>query len=193
MTDLPHDNLPDPHDLYTPQEAFNPHDDAPTPTLVLPHSAEFTALSDALSTKDWGQVLQAEKRLWVAHGLTREGVAQLATHGVAAVIDLAPADALAFDMAVAVREAGLAYHTVPVRDINDLKQTVIMRFDRALMAHADDLVLLHGITADDAGAVVALRAGWLRGRKMDTALARGQAAGLDRLYDTVYQRLLVPR
>lgn len=193
MTHLPHDNLPNLHNPNAPQEAFNPHDDAPTPTWVLPHSAEFTALSDTLAANAWGQVLQAEKRLWVAHGLTREGVAQLPAHGVAAMIDLAPADAVAFDVAAAARKAGLAYHAVPVRDIDDLKQLVIMRFDRALMAHTDDLVMLHGVTADEAGAVVALRAGWLRGRKMDTALARGQAAGLDKLYDTVYQRLLVPR
>ena len=40
---------------------------------------------------------------------------------------------------------------------------------------------------------MALRAGWLRGRKMDTAMERGRSHGLTKLEDEVYKRLLVPR
>ena len=40
---------------------------------------------------------------------------------------------------------------------------------------------------------MALRAGWLRGRKMDTAMERGKQHGLTGLEEEVRMRLLVPR
>ena len=100
---------------------------------------------------------------------------------------------LSFDEAAAVKRAGMYYEQLPISGAADLKQLKVLAFDNILRQYHGKKVALHCGSGNRVGAVTALRAGWLRGRKMDTAMARGRSHGLSKLEDEVYNRLLVPR
>ena len=129
----------------------------------------------------------------VCGALDNDKVQALAEAGVELVINLQPEEELTFDEAAAVRDAGMAYAALPIKDENDLKQLVILEFDKILRQYHNKKMALHCKSGNRVGAAMALRAGWLRGRKMDTALERGQQHGLQGLQEVVHQRLLVPR
>lgn len=92
------------------------------------------------------------------------------------------------------------YSHIPIINKDDLKQLTIMNFDKALRMYHGQMTLLMATNINFIGAAVALRAGWLRGRKMDTAIERGKAHGLAMDNDDGFDwenetkmRLLVPR
>lgn len=93
-------------------------------------------------------------------------------------------------------QADITLTCIPLVSADALKQVNIMAYDKALRVHHGKTALLIADTVDMVGAAVALRAGWLRGRKMDTCLERGRAHGLCQgsvLEQEVTMRLLVPR
>ena len=129
----------------------------------------------------------------VCGALNEEKVAALAAAGVELVLNLQPDDELNFDERAAVECAGMYYEQLPISGANDLKQLNILAFDNILRQYHGKKTVLHCGSGNRAGAAVALRAGWLRGRKMDTALERGRSHGLTKLEEEVHNRLLVPR
>lgn len=129
----------------------------------------------------------------VCGALDKAKVAALAKAGVELVINLQADEELEFDEAEAVKQAGMAYEHLPIDGAEDLKQLKILAFDNILRQHPGKKIVMHCGSGNRAGAAVALRAGWLRGRKMDTAMERGRNHGLTSLEEEVYNRLLVPR
>ncbi len=129
----------------------------------------------------------------VCGALNDEKVVALAKAGFEVVINLQPDEELCFDESAAVERAGLHYAHLPIHDANDLKQLKILAFDNILRQYHGKKVAIHCWSGNRVGAAIALRAGWLRGRKMDTAMERGRSHGLTKLEDEVYKRLLVPR
>lgn len=129
----------------------------------------------------------------VCGALDEEKVAALAKAGIDVVINLQPDEELSFDEAAAVERAGMGYEHLPISGAADLKQLKILAFDNILRQHHGKKIAVHCGSGNRVGAAIALRAGWLRGRKMDTAMERGRSHGLTKLEDEVFKRLLVPR
>lgn len=129
----------------------------------------------------------------VCGALDEEKVAALAKAGVELVVNLQPDDELSFDESAAVERAGMHYEHLPISGAADLKQLKILAFDNILRQHHGKKIAVHCGSGNRVGAAIALRAGWLRGRKMDTAMERGRSHGLTKLEDEVFKRLLVPR
>ncbi|WP_299187513.1 sulfur transferase domain-containing protein [uncultured Psychrobacter sp.] len=129
----------------------------------------------------------------VCGALDESKVKALAVAGVELVINLQPDDELSFDESEAVTRAGMYYEQLPISGAQDLKQLNILAFDNILRQYHGKKTALHCGSGNRAGAAIALRAGWLRGRKMDTAMARGRSHGLAGLEQEVHNRLLVPR
>ena len=117
----------------------------------------------------------------------------LAKAGVELVINLQTDEELEFDEAAAVKHAGMAYEHLPINGSADLKQLNILAFDKILRQYHGKKIAMHCATGNRAGAAMALRAGWLRGRKMDTAMDSGRTHGLTILEEEVRNRFLVPR
>lgn len=134
-----------------------------------------------------------DKQTIVCGALDKDKVAALAKAGVELVINLQADEELEFDEAEAVKQAGMAYEHLPISGAKDLKQLNILAFDNILRQHHGKKTVMHCGSGNRAGAAMALRAGWLRGRKMDTAMERGYSHGLTSLADEVHNRLLVPR
>ncbi len=129
----------------------------------------------------------------VAGALDADKVARLAESGVDVVFNLQPEEELEFAEAEAVEANGMTYEHLPIGDANDLKQVNLLNFDRILRQHQGKTMLIHCKSGNRVGACMALRAGWLRGRKMDTAIEQGKEHGLTGLEDEVFNRLLVTR
>lgn len=129
----------------------------------------------------------------VCGALDEAKVKALANAGVELVINLQPDDELSFDESDAVKRAGMYYEQLPISGAKDLKQLNILAFDNILRQYHGKKVALHCGSGNRAGAAIALRAGWLRGRKMETAMERGRSHGLAGLEQEVHNRLLVPR
>lgn len=129
----------------------------------------------------------------VCGALDNDKVIALAKAGVELVINLQADEELKFDEAAAVEQAGMYYQQLPIRGAVDLKQLKILAFDNILRQYHGKKVVMHCGTGNRAGAAMALRAGWLRGRKMETAMERGHSHGLTSLEQEVHNRLLVPR
>ena len=134
-----------------------------------------------------------EEQTIVCGALDEEKVAALATAGVDVVINFQPDDELSFDEAAKVTKAGMAYEQLPISGADDLKQIKMLAFDGLLRQYHGKKVALHCKSGNRAGAAIALRAGWLRGRKIETAMERGRSHGLTTLEQEVHNRLLVPR
>ena len=145
-------------------------------------------LTDALQP-----YFRPDEQTIVCGALDEEKIAALVQAGVELVINLQPDDELAFDEATAVTQAGMAYEHLPIKGADDLKQLTILAFDNILRQHHGKKTVMHCGSGNRAGAAMALRAGWLRGRKMDTAMERGRSHGLTSLEQEVHNRLLVPR
>ena len=130
----------------------------------------------------------------VCSALNEAKVVALADAGVELVINLQPDAELEFDEAVAVKQAGMHYEQLPIADADDLKQLNILAFDNLLRQYHGKKIAMHCKSGSRVGAAMALRAGWLRGRKIETAMARGYSHGLTAMFEEeVHNRLLVPR
>lgn len=129
----------------------------------------------------------------VTGALDAKKVACLTKANVQVVLNLQPNDELLFDEAASVLAHGMDYVHLPIAGADDLKQVNLLAFDRVMREHQGKTILMHCKSGNRVGACMALRAGWLRGRKMDTAMAQGFAYGLQGLEEEVRNRLLVPR
>lgn len=175
------------------------------PSSMAVHDAEAdTANNDSLtedSLPDNGVNLAAifepyfrpDDNTIVCGALDDEKVAALAEAGVELVINLQPDSELSFDESAAVQRAGMRYEHLPINGAEDLKQLNILAFDNILRQSHGIKTAVHCGSGNRVGAAIALRAGWLRGRKMDTAMERGRSHGLTSLEQEVHNRLLVPR
>ena len=129
----------------------------------------------------------------VTGALSKEKIAAIAAAGIEHVINLQPADEMDFDEQAEVEAHGMTYSHLPISGADDLKQVNMLEFDKILRQQHGRRVLMHCKSGNRVGACVALRQGWLRGRKMDTAMQRGREHGLTGLEQEVHNRLLVPR
>ena len=129
----------------------------------------------------------------VCGALDDKKVQALAKAGVELVINLQLQGELSFDEAAAVQQAGMAYEHLPISGAEDLKQLKILAFDKLLRQYHGKKIAMHCGSGNRVGAAMALRSGWLRGRKMDTAMQHGFDHGLTSLEQEARNRLLVPR
>lgn len=88
-----------------------------------------------------------------------------------------------------VNELGLNYHRVPIGSPDDLDREAVESFDRILAEIGDDPALMHCASGNRIGALFALRAGWLQGKDIDTAIEIGREHGLTALEDHVRRAL----
>lgn len=153
-----------------------------------------SAVDNGINLEDiFEPYFRPEENTIVCGALDEAKVAALAAAGVELVLNLQPDDELSFDERAAVEGSGMAYEQLPISGVNDLKQLKILAFDNILRQHHGKKIAMHCGSGNRAGAVMALRAGWLRGRKIDTAMERGRSYGLTKLAEEVHNRLLVPR
>lgn len=121
--------------------------------------------------------------------LTVADIARVRNAGVRHVIDLTPDDETPdFDEATAVLAAGMSYSNLPLRGAGDLTRENVWAFD-ALVRAADRPVLVHCASGNRVGAMAALRAAWVDGRKVDEAIAIGRTWGLKGLEGAVRSKL----
>ncbi|WP_227514244.1 beta-lactamase hydrolase domain-containing protein [Psychrobacter urativorans] len=146
------------------------------------------ALADALVP-----YFRPDAQTIVCGALDKDKVAALAAAGVELVINLQPDEELSFDEATAVKKTGMQYEQLSISGADDLKQLKILAFDNLLRQYHGKKIAMHCKSGNRVGAASALRAGWLRGRKIETAMERGYSHGLTGLEQEVHNRLLVPR
>jgi len=111
--------------------------------------------------------------------------------GVKHVINLRPpSETPDTNEAAIVTKAGMAYYNVPISGTADMTLENVKLVDKLLGQIGDESVLLHCSSGNRAGAVMALRAAWLKGVSNDEAIAIGKRWGLTRLQSRV-ERLLM--
>lgn len=121
-------------------------------------------------------------------------VAVVAKAGIRHVINLRPdSETPEFDEAAALRDAGLQYHSLPIRGAQDLTVENVARFDRLITEVGEQATLIHCSSSNRVGAMQALRAAWIQGRSTDIALAEGRRWGLKGLEAEVRDRLAAAR
>lgn len=149
-------------------------------------------MSDLTELSYLPNFLQPNANTIVTGDFVEADVAAIQSAGVEHVINFLADDEMTFDEKAAFESAGIAYTHLPIASEDDLRQVTMMAFDKTLRQYHGKKTLMHCKTGNRVGAAVALRAGWLRGRKMDTALAQGKAHGLTGWEAQVNKRLLVP-
>lgn len=121
-------------------------------------------------------------------------VAVVAEAGIRHVINLRPdSETPEFNDVAAVRDAGLQYHSLPIRGAQDLTVENVARFDRLITEVGEQATLIHCSSSNRVGAMQALRAAWIQGRSTDIALAEGRRWGLKGLEAEVRDRLAAAR
>jgi len=111
--------------------------------------------------------------------------------GVKHVINLRPpAETPNLNEAALVTKAGMSYYNVPIAGMRDLTRDNVVLIDKLLQKIGDESTLLHCSSSNRVGAVMALRAGWLKGASFDKAIAIGKQWGLTRMQPGVEQLLL---
>ena len=114
----------------------------------------------------------------------------LAKAGIRNVINLRPASETPdFDEANAVRAAGMNYESLPIASADDLNRANVDRFDALLKKQEGTPSLVHCASSNRVGALMALRAGWIKGQSVDEAVAVGKQWGLASLEPVVREKL----
>jgi uncharacterized protein (TIGR01244 family) len=109
----------------------------------------------------------------------------LARAGVRTVVNLRPDDEMPDrNEAEEVREAGLTYVHIPVRDASDLTPQAARQLQDVLIGSPVS-VLVHCATGNRAGALIALGDAWFGSRNIENALALGRDAGMQTLEPSV--------
>ena len=116
--------------------------------------------------------------------------------GLSAVIKLIDCDPATYKTPDVTRSESAELHTyeLPITEIDDLSQLNIMRLDELLRRYIAHSKVL--ITGDDPQLIVsslALRLGWLRGRRIDKCVELAQKHGVESMRQELFNRLLVPR
>ena len=167
-------------------------------TLEAANSEKVASYIEADNGIDLALVLEPyhrpDKQTIVCGKLNDKKVLALAQAGVELIINLQADSELEFDEAIAVQQAGMTYEHLPIDGVEALKQVNVLAFDKILRQYHGKKTVIHCGIGSRVGAVVALRAGWLRGRKIETAMARGFSHGLTTVLEQeTHNRLLVPR
>jgi len=125
---------------------------------------------------------------------TAEQIAEAATGGFRTVINLRGPDEPGYEWEqAAVERSGMRYVHIPVAGAAGLTRENVERLDATLRAAIDEgPVLLHCASGNRIGAMLALRAAWLRGTDPAEALRVGRAAGLTKLEAEVRALLGLP-
>ena len=114
----------------------------------------------------------------------------MAKAGIRNVINLRPASETPdFDEANAVRAAGMNYESLPIASADDLNRANVDRFDALLKKQEGTPSLVHCASSNRVGALMALRAGWIKGQSVDEAVAVGKQWGLASLEPVVREKL----
>ncbi len=192
MTMTESNNLSLPNSLVN-QDLVDQNLSDQTANRLAEQSSELTKDNGINLAKALNPYFRPDANTVVCGALDNDKVSALAKAGVELVINLQASDELDFDEEQAVQQAGMAYEHLPIQGAADLKQLNILAFDKLLRQYHGKKIAMHCATGNRAGAAMALRAGWLRGRKMDTAMDSGRTHGLTILEEEVRNRLLVPR
>lgn len=146
-----------------------------------PGNGEMPALKN-LSQPDPGH--------YAAGAVSLADVEALAKAGIRNVINLRPASETPdFDEASAIQAAGMNYESLPIASADDLNRTNVARFDALLKKQEGSPSLVHCASSNRVGALMALRAGWIKGQSTDEAIAVGKQWGLASLEPVVRQKL----
>jgi len=95
----------------------------------------------------------------------------------------------AWDEGRLVESLGMQYHRVPIGGPDDLNIAAVNAFDLILAKIGNQAALLHCASGNRIGALYALRAGWVEGKDIETAVAIGKAHGLRGLEAQVREKL----
>ena len=145
---------------------------------------------DAKALTSLPNVAHPAANLVTSGRLQAKDIALVANAGIRHVIDLTvDSETPDFDEAVAVRNAGMQYHNLPIRGAEDLTADNAARFDQLIVAVGAAPTLIHCSSSNRVGALAALRAAWIQGQPVEEALAEGRRWGLKALEPAVRERL----
>ena len=162
----------------------------PEPETTRPSAGQISPTIESLELTEFSQNIY-----WVLINQLPEPEA-LADAGLSAVIKLNPCDAATYKTPEVTRSESAELHTyeLPITQIEDLSQLNIMRLDELLRLYIAHSKVL--ITGEDPQLIVsslALRLGWLRGRRIDKCVELAQKHGVESMRQELFNRLLVPR
>ncbi len=142
-------------------------------------------LQNCVEIKNLKGPLPLELVVYSAAQPAPEQFAELATCGVATVVNLRPtAEMAGIDEAQLVQSQGMAYVHIPVADKADLTLVNARRLAAAFEDNSPPF-LVHCAGGNRVGALLALKAFMVDGWMTDKALELGKLAGLSELSDLV--------
>lgn len=161
------------------------------PETTEPSTAESSqATADSLGITEFSQNIY-----WVLSDQLPSTEA-LAEAGLSAVIKLTDCKAANYKTPKVARSESVELHTyeLPITEIDDLSQLNIMRLDELLRRYiAHSKVLITGDDPELIASSLALRLGWLRGRRIDKCVELAEQHGVTTMRQELFNRLLVPR
>ena len=115
-----------------------------------------------------------------------ESFSAFAAAGVKHVINFRPpTETPNMNEAAIVTRAGMAYYNVPISGGADLTRDKGVLVDKILSQIGDEPALLHCSSGNRVGAIMTLRAAWLKGASKAEAIAIGKSWGLTRMQPVV--------
>ncbi len=131
-------------------------------------------------------VTRINDTLYTAGQPSEEQLRQLSAEGFRRIVDLRPsAEDHGFDEPSAAAAAGIEYLSLAVASEADLTLANVRTLDQWLAEPDQPRTLIHCGSSNRAGAILALRAGWLHGVSAPDALDIGRAGGLTGLEPAV--------
>ncbi|GAC1505753.1 MAG: sulfur transferase domain-containing protein [Steroidobacteraceae bacterium] len=117
----------------------------------------------------------------------------LAAAGFRRVIDLRPStEERGFDEASEAARQKLDYVRLPIAGEADLTLAHVKQLDSLLAEPGNRMTLVHCGSSNRVGALLALRAAWLKGATLENALTAGRCAGLTGLESAVRRAISNP-
>ncbi len=101
--------------------------------------------------------------------------------GVHCVFDLRPSTEWGFDEAATVSGLGMKFLHLPIAGAQDFTPETVKKFDALMAEVGDSPALLHCASGNRVGALMALRAAWIKKASVEEAMAIGRAHGLTRM------------
>jgi uncharacterized protein (TIGR01244 family) len=123
--------------------------------------------------------IAVDARFHVSAQPTAEALVKLPSAGVRTIINLRPASEVPdLDERSIVEKAGMSYRALPIAGAAGLTWENVVAFDRLIAEASEGKVLMHCASGNRVGAMMALRARWLKGTSAEEALVIGRKAGL---------------
>jgi uncharacterized protein (TIGR01244 family) len=130
--------------------------------------------------------IKVEPSIYTGAQPSESAFKELASAGFRRVIDLRPSsEERGFDEAAEAARQNLDYVRLPIAGEADLTLAQVQQLDSLLAESGNRMTLVHCGSSNRVGALLALRAAWLKGATLDAALAAGRAAGLTGLEPAV--------